>query len=190
MSPEWNACLARNTSAVLTIPLAHIAIDQTTSTHIRAREWRTTANPSARSCHWPRPIERSLWSRRAGDERDEEGREREGRCIDHIDQVRAGGRHEQGAEHGPERGRRPVDELEQGVRGAELARRHEVRNPGEDGGAEERVADSRHDGQQDDRAGRVRERERCEHARAGRGRRRSSAACGRAGRRAARAGGR
>ena len=51
---------------MFTIPLAHIAIDQTTSTHISAREWRTTAKPSARSCHWPRPIERSLCSRRAG----------------------------------------------------------------------------------------------------------------------------
>ena len=65
-SPEWNDCLARKISATLTIPLANITIDQTTSTHISAREWRTTVKPSARSLQRPRPIERSLWSSRPG----------------------------------------------------------------------------------------------------------------------------
>ena len=42
ISPAEKESLARKTSATLKIPLAAITIDHTTSTHVRAREFRTT----------------------------------------------------------------------------------------------------------------------------------------------------
>ena len=93
---------------------------------------------------------------------DEERGERERARVDPVGEMGPRRGDERAAGERPGGGRRPLDELDQGVRGRELASADRGWKPREHRRAEERVPDPSHGCKRDDRGGRPDERERRE----------------------------
>ncbi len=98
-----------------------------------------------------------------GDQGDERGRDAECDRVHEIGEIRPRGCDDHSAEKRPECGRRPFDELKEGVRGPELPGRDKIRDPCEHRRAEEGISDPRQCGEHHDLRRRAGEREEEEH---------------------------